>query len=252
MFFQEPVAKKLSLSTHYFTKEFPGFEIESKWKLLTENPVPTVLKFISDIHDGLWDCFFVAKAMGKLPVGLRFFEFNFDFWAIPIDSTSGNGYKQVAMVARKIGNHLHQVAFKGAGCQLRLEEALVSNPPLLRPEDRKGNWVSEQETIFTIRNRHPVAEKVASITRQKCYIYIQSGYSHRNFSISADLCYHGSETLSQVEVEYKGRSGIWLPDTTGHQIASDFAKLHTILLECYGDIIVPTTQTKFEWVTKEG
>lgn len=251
MLFQKPVQIKLALGTHYFTKEFPGFEIESKWKLRTENPVPTVLEFVSDIHSGLWGCFSLAKTMGKLSVGVRFFEFKFDFWAIPIDSIPRKGFNQVAMVAGKIGTNLHQVAFKTTGSRLRFEEIMMINPPLIRPEDRKGDWISEQETISRIRYRHPAAEKIASITRQKCYAYIQSGDSYRNFSISADLCYSGSETLSQVEIEYKGRSGIWLPDTTGHQIVLDFKKIHMILVERYNHVLEPTTQTKFQWITKE-
>lgn len=248
MLFPKYDQKQQALSTCYFTKEFQGFEVESKWQLLTENPVTTILQFMADMQAGCWDLVHVAKSMGKLPVGLRYFELQFEFWAIQNESA---GYRQVAMVAVVPGADMFQVAFKEGGlpkflCTCR--ELL--NPPLIRQEERKGNWVKKQEATTLILNRFPNAKKVATMTRQKCYVYVYNAESYRNFSISADLCRYKSETLSQVEIEYKGRNGIWLPDITGYYIALDFLKIHKILTERYGEILRPTTQTKFEWLTE--
>lgn len=241
-----------ALSTTFFTKEFPGFEVESKWRLLTENPVPTILQFMTDIHFGKWTPIQIARSMGKLPVGLRYFELQFDFWGIP-DTVSVSGYRQVAMVAIVPEANMHQVAFKkGDSTKLLCGGKGFSNPPLVRQEERKGNWVKESDSVVILLKRFPDAEKVATITRQKCYVYIHNTKSYRNFSISADLCRKGSKTLSQVEIEYKGRNGLWLPDTTGYQIGSDFMLMHDILSEQYRTIVMPTTQTKFEWITEEG
>lgn len=238
-----------ALSTVFFTKELAGFEVESKWRLLTENPVPTLLRFMDDIHVGKWGLIQLAKSMGKLPVGLRYFELRFDFWGVPYD---GNvlRYRQVAMVAVIPGSNLHQVAFKeGGSARLLCEGRGFSNPPLVRREERKGDWVREQNAIARILDRFPDAEKVATMTRQKCFVYVHNAESYRNFSVSADLCHHhSSKTLSQVEIEYKGRSGVWLPDMIGNQIARDFLHIHGILSERYGDILLPTTQTKFQWI----
>lgn len=237
-----------SLSTTFLTKEFPGFEVESKWQLLTENPVPTILRFVADIHAGKWCPIQIAKSMGKLPVGLRYFELQFDFWAIPSNPESSH-YRQVAMVAVVPGTYMHQVAFKEGGTVRLLSEGWgFLNPPLIRREERKGNWVGEQEAVTLVLNRFPNAEKVAVTRRQKCYVYIHNTETYRNFSVSSDLCQYGSGILSQVEVEYKGRNGLWLPDITGHQIALDFQQIHEILDKWYGDILIPSTQTKFEWL----
>lgn len=240
---------KQALSTVFFTKEFPGFEIESKWRLLTENPVPTILRFMADIHTGDWGPIQVAKSMGEVPI-LRYSEVQIDFWAIRSRSDMGKPYyRQVAMAFTAPGLNMYLVNFKEGGVARQLYESLrFLNPPLARREERKDGWVREQEAVTLILNCFPSAEKVATMIRQKCYVYAHNAESCRNFSVSADLCYCGSRILSQVEIEYIGRSGIWLPDTTGCQIALDFLQIHKILNGQYGDILVPTTQTKFEWI----
>lgn len=239
-----------ALSTRHLTKEFVGFEVESKWQLLTENPVPTMLQFTDEIHAGHWGPVCIAKSMGKLPVGLRYFELQFDFWAIQNKPESPHYYHQVAMVAVAPNMEAFQVAFKEGGqSKFLCSDMGLLNPPLIRHEERKGNWVKGKEVTALILGRFPRAEKVATITRQKCYAYVHNLESCRNFSISADLCRFKSKTLSQVEVEYKGRNGVWLPDISGHQIALDFLQIHRILRGRYGGILVPTTKTKFEWIT---
>lgn len=237
-----------TLSTSFFTKEFKGFEVESKFRLLTENPVPTVLRFMADIHSGKWGPMQVAKMMGKLPVGLRYFDLQFDFWAVQKTDMS-LGYCQVAMVAIVPGANLHQVAFKEGDTSrtLRGSEEFL-NPPLVRREERKGDWVRGRDAVALILKRFPNASKVATMKRQKCFVYVHNAESYRNFSVSADLCRSGSRTLSQVEIEYKGRNGVWLPDAFGYQITQDFVFIHKVLSEQYGTILVPTTQTKFEWI----
>lgn len=248
MFFPEH-QKRHSLSTIFFTKEFRGFEIESKWKLLTENPVPTIIKFVADMYAGYWGPICVAKSIGKLPIGLRYFDLQFDFWGIQGEHEQSSGYHQIAMVAVVPNTNMFQVAFKEGGSPKFLcVNRELSNPPLIRREERKGNWIREDEASYLILNRFPNAEKVATMTRQKCYVYVQDSESYRNFSISADLCRYKSRTLSQVEIEYKGRSGVWLPDNTGHHISLDFLKIHKVLMDRYKEILLPTTQTKFGWI----
>ncbi|HHT9130101.1 MAG TPA: hypothetical protein ACFYEC_04455 [Candidatus Brocadiaceae bacterium] len=249
MFLPEHDQGLYAISPIFFTKEFHGFEVESKWLLLTENPVPTILQFMTDVCEGYWDPFHAAKSMGKLSIGLRYFDLQFDFWAIKNHLSSRSEYRQIAMVAVIPGADMYQVAFKEGGpVKFLCDGQGFSNPPLIRREDRRGDWVKEKDAVVIINRRFPRAEKLASINRQKCYIYVHNVESYRNFSISADLCRLGSRTLSQVEVEYKGRNGIWLPDTTGHLIALDFLLIHEILAERYKKILLPTIQTKFEWI----
>lgn len=248
MLFPKYKQKQHALSTIFFTKEFFGYEIESKWQLLTENPVPTMIQFMSDIHTEYWHPFYIAKSMGKLPIGLRYFELQFDFWAIP-NCIALSDYFQIAMVAVIPNTNMYQVAFKeGIANKFLCEGKGFLNPPLIRRENRKGNWIKENEATTLILDYFPNAEKIATITRQKCYVYVHNILSYRNFSISADLCTYKSKTLSQVEVEYKGRNGIWVPDITGYHIAYDFLQIHKILNQQYGKSLLPTIQTKFNWI----
>jgi hypothetical protein len=239
------LSKSQALSTTYFTKEFSGYEIESKWTLLTQNPVPTIFRFMSDLNTGLWDGFSITKTMGSLPTGFRYLELPFDFWAVP----EKGKWRQVAMVAKAPWHNLFLVAFKeGRSTLFPGKEAEGINLPLLRREERKGDWISEQDTIQLIVSRFPSAQKLACMSREKASVYISHKETFRNFCISADRCSCKNRVLSQVEVEYKGRSGIWIPDTTGQFILRDFSVIHDTLVKCYGDILVPTVKTKFEWI----
>jgi len=230
------------LSREHFTKEFPGFEIESKWTLLTQNPVPVLLKIQSDVFEGKWLNFGTALSMGTLSVGIRFFDLIFQFWGVEL---RGN-MEQIAMVACMPGNR-YQLAFKSHQVQpLRLFH-LLANPPMIRPESRTGKWITYASVIEEIKEVVPLARFVGEMRRLKCFTYITNIETFRNFSISADLCYSGPKILSQIEVEYKGRRGCWLPDKTGDDIIRDFSQIHSILKELYGDIISPTSQTKFKW-----
>ena len=242
----EPVASQCTaLSRVYFTKEFPGFEIESKWSLLTQNPIPVLLGMQSDIQKGAWRNYEIATAMGKLPVGVRFFNLCFQFWG----NLQDGKLEQVAMVACLPEEDKNQLAFKSQQQSLLRTSCAFRNPPLVRSESRTGDWITHGEVIEKIYKMFPQAYIVGEIRRQKCFIYITNTHSYRNYSVSADLCHHTNRTLSQVEVEYKGRRGCWLPDTTGAEIARDFAEIHSILERLYGAILVPTSLTKFEWIT---
>lgn len=239
------VQPKTELSRIYFTKEFPGFEIESKWTLLTQNPVPVLLEMYSDILKGRWQNFNIAVAMGKLPAGIRFFDIIFQFWGA---EQNGN-LEQVAMIACLPTIDRYQLAFKSPQRQPLRSSHTLCNPPLVRLESRSGGWISYTKVVDKIKAVASHARVVGEIRRQKCFTYITSTKSYRNFSISTDLCHNGRQSLSQVEVEYKGRNGCWMPDTIGDGIIQDFSEIHSILERLYGDILIPTSQTKFKWIT---
>ncbi len=125
------------ISRTYFTKEFSGFEIESKWTLLTQNPVPVLLRMQSDILGGWWRNFGVAVDMGRLPIGIRFFELVFQFWGV-----ERNGLlEQIAMVACMQDEDRYQLAFKGSQHQIIHSSTILCNPPMFRHDSRTGNWL---------------------------------------------------------------------------------------------------------------
>lgn len=244
MSFALDAKRRNSLQLNYFTKEFPGYEIESKWELQGQTPVPTMLQFIEDINKKKWKPFKIQLVMGFLPVGLRYFEYEFYFFGVKIDGV----LKQIAMAAKFPGKELYLVAFKNNGDILRSKNVPLNHNPLIRKETRKGDWIPKGEMWGQLQDREPMVQFTGKMSRQKCSIYITSTKTYRNFNISADLCYSINRLpLSQVEIEYKGRSGSWLPDCNGDEILKDFKQLH-LALETYS-FIRPTFQSKFDWIT---
>jgi len=243
----QPVVKETitAVQIDYFTKEFPGYEIESKWFLSTQTPVLTMLQFLTDIEKGYWSPFRVQKTMGSMPVGIRYLELDFHFFG----KFENERWRQVAMVAQIPGQNRYQLAFKGGENLLFADRMLLSHPPFIRKETRKGNWVSEEQMFQEIRIQEPNAKFVGTTTRIKCSVYITNAQSYRNFNLSADLCHSkGCYPLSQIEVEYKGRSGIWLPDRTGAEILKEFSFFNCIMENHYRNISEPTLETKFRWI----
>lgn len=246
----QPMVKKAitTIQIEYFTKEFPGYEIESKWSLLSQTPVITMLQFLVDIEKGYWSHFKVQKTMGFLPVGIRYLELNFHFFG----KYENGHWEQVAMVAQIPGKNSFQLAFKRGGDSFCLGETSLSHSPLIRKESRKGNWISEKQMLREIKIREPDARFVATMARAKCSVYITNAQSYRNFNLSGDLCHgQGCYPLSQIEIEYKGRSGIWLPDRTGAEILKEFAVFNCIIEDRYRDICTPSMKTKFEWLLEK-
>lgn len=242
---QEANGSCRAVQLEYFIKEFPGFEIESKWELLSQSPVILMLGFVSDIKKEAWTPYQISKAMGKLPVGIRYFELNFLFFGLQ----TKNEWDQVAMAAEFPEQDLYQLTFKEKTHFFQPNGITLANPPLIRKEDRKGKWISKSKMMEAIHIAEPNALHVGTIRREKISVYITNSITRRNFNISADFCHkENKRTLSQIEVEYKGRSGLWIPDTTGEEVLAEFSALHSILENQYKNVFCPTTTTKFEWI----
>lgn len=233
-----------ALSTSFFTKEFLGYEIESKWEFLPRDLFGFVFQMNEDIALGKWGRFEITKTLGALPIGMRYFSLQFSFYA----SRGVNGLTQLAMVAHSPDNSRFMVAFKGETQEFAGNNGKIYNCPLLRKESRKGNWVTFSEMHKIIMSRDPEAISCGTIQREKCSFYFTNLQTNRNFNISADRCYFQNNTLSQVEIEYKGRSGIWLPDTTGQEILEEYRVIHDTIQRLYGQYLVPTTRRKFDWI----
>lgn len=242
------IVKDKKIQIDYFTKEFSGYEIESKWILMRQNPVPTLLQFIKDIDSGNWEPFRVQKAMGNLPVGIRYLELYFYFFGVQKNAQ----WHQVAMAAKFPGKDLYLLAFKDQCKLFHSNHILLQHLPIIRKEVRKGNWIPQKTMMKELISVESNVEYISKMFRQKCSVYITNTTTYRNFNISADLCYSENRTpLSQVEIEYKGRSGIWHPDYLGIEILKEFRLLHNILIDKYFDILHPTFQTKFNWIVSK-
>lgn len=236
-----------AIQLRYFTKEFSGYEIESKWTLLNQSPVPTILGWMSDIALGLWSPYKIQKCMGRMPNGIRFFDVQFIFWGVYIDGI----WREIAKAAKcPWHKDYYLLSFKSE------EEFFMSNVPnfphwpLKRRESRSGDWIDYQNMVNQVRLNSPGATIIGEIQRERCSIYITNANSYRNFCLSADKCRFQNSILSQVEIEYKGRNGIWFwhPNISEIEILNEFQELHTILQLKYCGLISSTTTKKFQWI----
>lgn len=233
------------LCKNYFTKEFPGYEIENKWTLLNQETVLTILKLKEDILNNNWHPYKLQRCMGKLTTGIKFFKFNFLFWGIE----KNNKWQQVAMVAES-SNSKYFINFKKEGKILHCKNITLKNPPYIRKETRKDCWINYNSMINEIKSIHPKAKLMGKMTREKCSLFITNVLSHRNFCLSADKCEINNSILSQLEIEYKGRNGIWFFNHffSKIEILKEYNNINSILEKDYFDLIKPTKIKKFYWI----
>lgn len=235
----------LGIQKEYFTKEFSEYEIESKWVLLTQNPVSALLMFMKDIAMGLWSPYAIQRCMGKLPIGVRFFSVDFIFFG-NYDNDVWHEIAKAAVSPWQTDRYL--LAFKGKEEYFNFVADM--HYPLKRKEQRSGDWIDYDTMMNQIKFVAPDVATVGKIKRERCSIYITNPFSFRNFCLSADKCVFQESILSQVEVEYKGRNGIWLNNASEAAILREFQILHSILEKYYSDILLPTTYRKFQWIVE--
>lgn len=235
------------LQINYFTKEFCGYEIESKFLVLNQSPVLTFFELYSDINDFGWDPYVVQRCMGSLRTDIRFFGLEFIFWGANIN----DNWEQAAMAAispwRK---DRYLLALKSNTEELNYFRPKEIPNLVIRKEIRDGRWINENEMIKKIKLANPKAEMIAKIFREKCSIYVTNKNSLRNFCLSADICYLQNNTLSQVEIEYKGRNGLWIKNhyISAKEIVNEFSTLHWIIRTRYPKMLFPDKITKFQWI----
>lgn len=191
----------LSLQTRYFTQEMAGFEIESKWSLNSYAPVPTIIKLQEDINANKWHPYLQVKTMGVAPISLRYFQLEILFFGFQ----QNNNWQQIAMAAKFPGRDLYLVTYKDSSNYKAMPHRLY-NPPLIRQESRRKVWLSYKQMLKQIQGKNPGAKYVGTLVREKCSIFLTNSQTFRNFTLSADLSTCNSAVLSQVEIEYKGRS----------------------------------------------
>ncbi|MFH1611914.1 MAG: hypothetical protein ABH887_01470 [bacterium] len=160
----------------------------------------------------------------------------------------GGVWEEVAKAAKSPWReNKYLLAFKGVQQAFQFSDIENFHYPLKRKESRKGDWICYDNMIKQIQSVFPNAREVGMIRRERCSIYITNYLTFRNFCLSADLCSFLQSKLSQVEVEYKGRNGLWLCGTE-REILREFELLHAILENNYSDVICPTRMRKFNWI----
>lgn len=243
-----------ALSTRYFSKEFPAnWEVEWKAELATKYP----LGFIEQIREaarlGYLSPFYEPAYMGDRPVGLQYQNLWFHYY----------GHQKQDRWVRDL------VLVQPPGAPILVPQFKVdvvdvidaSSHNVVLREERKGGLAQ----AFPLRKLEKYLAKIQSelgytvspigiLDRERYSIFLTNRESQRNYSLVADLSHELtlglSPSLSQVEVEYKGRDGLAANTFIAQKdILMEFDLLNSKIQEVIGEgIIQPTTTTKLDWL----
>jgi hypothetical protein len=250
--------KELALGTVYFTKEFPSdWEVEWKGNLLTLDPAGFIYRAYELAAEGDLNHFVLPKSLGKLPLGLSFFDIYFYYYG----HESDHGWVEDFVLAQLPGFpfFIPRIKQSVATPDLDLKAANI----VIRQERKKDLSGAFPTThlprfIQSFEENHKVTPQFIGILRRERYsFYLHNQVSLRNWELLADRCQSiepfRTVRLGQVEFEYKGRDGIWSRNILNQQAVLDEAEiLSNKLIESFGpDIIQPTNLTKFEWLIQQ-
>ncbi len=247
-----------SLSREYFTKEFPkGWEVEWKGNLLTQDPSGFIFHLYETIAEGNFLQYKISSSLGTLPLNIRVFDYLFHFYGHEDQGI----WVEDFVLAQPPGTDIfiprvkkpvpvQQFASLGSNVIIRLEE---------QKEDLRnrlpGNMVEHFKSAFEDENNIST-QLVGLIRRERYSFYITNTASYRNWGILADrselVSSERRPTLSQVEFEYKGKSGISSVNLLFQiEALQEMDRLGLSLIELFGvDRLTPTKLTKFEWIVK--
>lgn len=248
--------KERSLSTTFFSKEFPSnWEVEWKAELATKDPHGFIRSIREASALGLLDPFYESEHMGNMPVGIQFQNLWFHYYG-----HSKNGYwiRDLVLV-------------QPPGTPILIPQFKEDVPDLINAKEHNVVLRAEKKgglaQAFPLKKLDKFLEKfqgqlghstqlIGTIDRERYSVYLTNRLTRRNFSLVADVSHELSlgrkNTLSQVEVEYKGISGISARSfLTQAEILKEFDLLGSKIQKIAGKgIVEPTTATKLDWLVK--
>ena len=217
-----------ALQVEYFTREASGFEIESKYNIGNMEPWLDLCQMVDDISGDLWAPFKVQTSMGTMPTRTRYLDLVVEFWGVE----QQKAWRQIAMCIKHPWDHdSHMVVFKNKGSVLLENFSSHAHKPLVRREESKYQWMKKECAIALIKSHDVSAQSVGIIRRRKYSVYIYNKHSHRNYCLSCDICLSGERSLSQLEIEYKGRNGVWFVNEglARVELVHEYEQLHLLL-----------------------
>lgn len=243
------VAQQNALQVGYFTREVPGYEVEAKYTITDMEPWLNLCQMAYDISLGLWMPYIRQKAMGSMSTETRYLDLTVEFWGSKDDL---GGWRQLAMCIKNPWQQdRYMVVFKDNGHVLRTGQYTdMVFGPLIRREESRYQWMEKSEAIALMMSNNAKAQPIGVVHRQKYSLYITNQQSYRNYCLSCDLCYANGHKLSQLELEYKGRNGLWYvyPEFARAEIVHEYEQLHALMVSRYSRSIISTSLTKFDWL----
>ena len=234
---------EFSLATTYYVQEIPGAEAEAKLLLLNNDPLGFLLTFEGELQQGDYQPFRRQMAMGTQPVGIQTFAYNITYFG---------KRREDGQIEEAFGLIRHPTKDRWILKRKDPAKQRVGGVSL-REEHKYG--IKEAMTGVDVNNLLSGENfyQMPDMERARYSFYATSGQSYRNFNICADTStcfYRGKKfVMSQLEIEYKGRSGIvpgW--GNAFEEISNEILLLRQGIKNRHPGIIQETNLTKFNWL----
>lgn len=236
----------MKLTNQYFSRDVSMVEMEFKFNLLSLDPFGFIFQVDNWLRNGELKPFFRQFCMGKQSTKIQ-------EWT-----------RKISFYGQKVGGDVHQVFMLGHSPHhemvfpvvkiFKLSEIKDGSSVLTRHEDKSfSKWMTmfefDQLRVEFERKLNLSIFPLGTMQREKVWLYAGSSETYRNFSINVDRCTaEGKSTLSQVEIEYKGRSGIHLP-ANREIVMMEIMEIST-LLSMKSGLLQPTNLTKIKWIIR--
>jgi len=233
-----------SLACEYFTKEAVGYQLENKFGLLTLDPTGFIYRLDSFLNCQHLRPLTRQFAMGNQPSGIQMWQYLISFYGFKTEGLVTQLLMAVHDPNGKFKVPIMKVSTPGQNqiqdSMVRLEDKSISKPHsptkftdlLERLSDEFGQLV----VCF------------GTMQRTKTWLYVTNSLTHSNYGVSADLCIAQNRLpLSQVEVEFKGRNGLWRPRDR-NCVVTELGEVSNIVCSAFLDWLVPSSRTKLEWL----
>lgn len=197
----------MELSKKYFSRDVKKVEIELKFNLLTLDPFSFIFQTDKWFQENELKPFFRQLCLGKQKTNIQEWKHKVSFYG----QKSKNDLQQVLMLGHSAsGKKLFFPVVK------IFKLSKIRNDSVLTRYENKSfsRWITLNE-FDEIRKKleRKLDVKISllgTMQREKIWLYAGNSKTYRNFSINADRCISERvSVLSQLEIEYKGRSGIY-------------------------------------------
>ncbi len=235
----------MKLSRKYFSRDIEKEEIEIKFNLLNLDPFRFIFQTDKWFKDGELKPFFRQFCLGKQKTGIQEWKNKVSFYG----QKSKNDLQQILMLGHSAFNKkLYFPVVK-----IFKLSRVKSESVLTRYENKSfSRWMTLSE-FDELRKRlerklNIKISLLGTMQREKIWFYVGNSETYRNFSINADRCISEKRPiLSQLEIEYKGRAGIYLSE--GKMAVIEETVNLGRLLSKKSNMLQPTNLTKAQWIT---
>lgn len=227
------------LAVDYFTKELPGLEAETKMELLTLDPVSFILDLTEEFESGAYFPLLRQHTLGTLPTGIKSFSYEITYYG----SSEEEGLKETFGLVKHPTRDFYLLKKKGSESEEDCGMVLIRK----EEKDDLSTPLTSKEADLLISSGPFI--RVGSLERERYGFYAFNSESWRNFGIVADRVTSGENQIAQVEIEYKGRAGVFpvLP-CTRIEIVKELEEIALAVQQKHKNILRPTRLTKFGWL----